>query len=320
MLFAFALVLCFVTAWIQVCVAADQSYAPDEPIASIDGQPVFLGELNLILAERLGVKKQKLATVEVRQAATAILIRRHLAMRTLRSKAGASLDVMIKKEADQFATELQRRGSSLNQFAEERMADQRSLMSDLAWQTAWRQYMKSLMSEENLRKYFLQQRTRYDGSRWNISHLFVPTTDHDSASIKATSDRITDLANELRAAASAEESFEAAAREYSQAGSAAEGGKVGWVQHEGDLPHSVMQAVRNSLVGEIAGPIRSPLGFHLLFVHEFQQGTTSFEELIDQSHLRRDAADMLFESLIHEQKQAKLVWHLEELHPPIPLP
>ena len=44
MLFAFALVLCFVTAWIQVCVAADQSYAPDEPIASIDGQPVFLSK------------------------------------------------------------------------------------------------------------------------------------------------------------------------------------------------------------------------------------------------------------------------------------
>ena len=304
----------------NVSPAADTLDSPDEPIASINGEPVFLGELNLILADRLGTEKLKNATIEIRQAAAAILIRRHLALRSLRSHAGDALESMIKKEIDQFKTELERRGSSLAKFAEERFADEQSLLSDLSWQAAWRQYLKSRMTHQNLRKYFQQQHVRYDGSRWHVSQIFFPLPDRDSTSIKATSDRMTTLADQLRTAGSVDESFAAAAREHSEAGSAANDGKIGWVQNEGDLPRSVMQAVRAAEVGQVTGPIQSPLGIHLLLVHDYQAGQITFEEMTDQSQLRRDAADMLFESLVRQQKDSKVVWQMEELRPPILLP
>jgi hypothetical protein len=59
---------------------------------------------------------------------------------------------------------------------------------------------------------------------------------------------------------------------------------------------------------------------HLLLVHEFEAGNTEFEQMTDQSQLRRDVADVLFESLVRQQKDAKVIWHMEELRPPILLP
>lgn len=331
---AFMLMSCLFGMGPTICLAENEPHRADEPFASIDGEPIFLGELNLVLAERLGVRDGKNATIAVRQAAAAILVRRHLAMKTLRTKAGAELDAIIRKESDRFSAELRRRGSSLSKYAEARSADEPSVLSDLAWQTAWRQYLKSRLSDENLRKFYSQRSHGYDDSRWNVSHLFVPAPETNTVTIPVTkngsednsesqpaiSQRVKKLASELRDSPSKEESFVTAAREHSQAGSAAEGGKLGWVGNDGDLPNAVMKALRSSKTGEVIGPIQSPIGFHLLLVHDYEQGKKSFDELADHSQLRRDAADTLFDSLISENKNPKLVWHLEQFQPPIPLP
>jgi len=301
-------------------VAAEPEFGPAEPLASINGSPIYLGELNLILAERLGLDKFKRATTEFQQAAAAILLRRHLAMRSLRDQGGETLERMIQKASQDFASELQRRGSSLSEYASQRSADERSLMADLAWQTAWRQYLRSRMTDENLRKLFQRASSRYAGDRWRVSQIFQPIEGNDSASVAATSARMMALARELQQSDAIESDFAAAARESSQAGSAEEGGHIGWVSHDGDLPRQLMLAIEKMKVGEISSPIQSPLGFHLLLLHAHEPGQATFEQLTDQSQLRRDAANALFENLVHEQQGAKVVWFIEALRPPVAFP
>ena len=312
----FSLVLLAADSVIQ----ADDTYGPADPVASIDGKPIYLGELNLILVQRLGADKLKRATVEIQQAAAVILLRRHLAMQSLRSKAADTLDGLIKKDLDAFAADLKRRGSSLSDYARQRFADERSLSADLAWRTAWRVYLKSRMTDENLRKYFEREKTRYAGGRWNVSQVFLKLDVSDPTSVAITTKRMQELADEIRTTDSIEVAFATAAREYSDAGSAEQGGMIGWVQNDGDLPKQVMQTIRELKVGEVSSPIRSPLGMHLLLLHEHEAGKMTFDQLTDQSQLKRDAADTLFESLVRQQKESKVVWHIKSLRPPIPLP
>ena len=109
-----------------------------------------------------------------------------------------------------------------------------------------------------------------------------------------------DLAEEIRKAEIPQQAFVDAAIEHSESASASAGGKVGWVQKDGDLPRSLMGVVRGMKAGQVSSAIQSPLGIHLLFLHQIERGDLQFDDLTDQSQLRRDAANAAFDSLLRE--------------------
>ncbi len=67
-------------------------------------------------------------------------------------------------------------------------------------------------------------------------------------------------------------SFSGLARQFSQSATAQLGGDLGWVQ-PGELPSRLADTVRQMQIGEIAGPIRTPIGFHILRLAERRQGS-----------------------------------------------
>ena len=95
---------------------------------------------------------------------------------------------------------------------------------------------------------------------------------------------------------------------------------IGWVEKDGDLPGSVMEAVRNTPVGEISRPVQSPLGVHLVYVHRSEPGKLTFDQLADRAQLQRDAADALFNALLAQQRAAKVNWFIPALRPPPEFP
>ena len=311
------LTIFFIGAMLAECVfaIAESNQRPSEPIVSIDGQHVFLGELNLILGDRFGADLVQGAAMEMKQAAAAILVRRHLAMRSLLQQGGDTLKELIRRDYRTFEEDLKHSGSSVQAYAQSRAADEHSVAADLAWRTAWRTYLRSRMTDDNLRKYFQREHQRYDGGRWDVSHLFLPVDRQDQTAVASTVVRMKSLAEKLRAADSVEDAFAASARQYSEAGSAQQGGRVGWVRYSGDLPKQLMRAARQLKAGQMSEPIRSPLGVHLLLVHRYEPGTLTFDELEDQSRLRRDAADMLFDDLVDRHKDAEVIWHLDQYRP-----
>jgi peptidyl-prolyl cis-trans isomerase C len=305
--------------WI-LCVSAaglaEDRYRPGDPFAAIDGAPIYLGELNLILTQRLKVRDLDRVDLDVKRATAALLVRRHLAMKSLRALGGDSLDRIIDREIESVASEVERRGTSLAEQAESRLADEASLKADLAWRTAWARYLKSQLNEQNLRRYFDSQRERYSGGRWQVSQIFIGMDSSDQASVSETARRMGALAEELRTADSPARAFAEAAVQSSDSPSAADGGQVGWVERDGDMPAAVMDVIRKTAPGAISQPIRSPLGMHLIYVHQAEPGNRKFEELVDDSQLRRDAADALFDALVRRQSDAKIVWFIKPLKPP----
>jgi hypothetical protein len=295
---------------------AQDKLEPSDPIASIDGEPILLGELNLILVDRLRIRDLDKAPLDVQRAAAMILVRQHLALRTLRRQGGDALDAMINRQIETFATDAKRRGSSLEKYARQRKADQASVRADMMWRFAWAQYLKSRLNDQTLRSYYARHRDKYAGGRWEVSQIFVKMDSRDETSVGVAESRMNEIVAELRGASSLEPAFAAAAREHSDAGSSPDGGKIGWVEGDGDLPSIVMKAVRAAKIGELSGPIRSPLGLHLILVHQFDRKEVPFEQLTDLAQLRRDAADALFNLLLREQQDAKILWYIGELKPP----
>ncbi|QDT09322.1 peptidylprolyl isomerase [Planctomycetes bacterium K23_9] len=295
---------------------AQENLQPDDPIASVDGKPIFLGELNLVVVDRLKIRDVSKATPQVQQAIAATLVRQHLAMKSLRIQGGENLQRIIDRSISDLQKDLERRGSNLQDHAKQRSSDEASLRETLAWQIAWKGYLKSRMTDKNLRTYFARNQSKYVGGRWDVSQIFLKIDPADQASRDAVRERLAPLILELRQSDAPEVSFAAAARKHSEGSAALAGGRIGRVQSNGDLPGSVMAAVRSTPVGKVSEPVQSPLGLHVVFVHDHEKSESGFEDLTDQSQLRRDATDALFGQLVGQQKDAKISWYIPALKPP----
>ncbi|TWU20227.1 Foldase protein PrsA precursor [Novipirellula galeiformis] len=294
----------------------EEKWKPEDPFAAIDGQPIFLGELNLVLIERFGVNQFNRIDVRVQQATASLLVRRHLALRSLHDQGGDALTLLVDRQMESLQRELKRRGSDLHQYAKERYSTEKSVRDDLDFKVSWGHFVKSRLTEANLRRFFENRKSHYGGGRWEVSQIFVAADSSDPDQVDSIRHRLSDLVKGIRDASDVGLAFAAAARDHSNSVSAGDGGRLGWVTKEGDLPASVMQVVRNTETGAVSDPVQSPLGMHVVFVHRFEEMPIAFETLSDIAPLRRDATKALLEKLVQSQSQAKVDWFIEALQPP----
>ncbi len=307
------IILCLVC-WGQVVGADD----PARIIVRVDEVELDAGDLSLLLEDSL---PNSTALPAARQASAAVLIRRTLAIKSLRSLGGKSLDAIITRELERIDREALSRGSSLAKMAESRGVSLEAYRRYLSWQVAWSEYLKSRLTEAALQSYFQQHRLRYGGREYYVHQIFLDGTevartgsaDRDPAVVDSqdTFQRLKRIADELQAADDIAVEFASLASEISQSASAASGGKIGWVSKDGDLPPQVMAAIRDSVVTDssevrLIGPIRSPLGVHLLLVTVSRTREIRWEMVTDQARLRQDFADALFRDLVKTQSNARV--------------
>jgi len=296
--------------------SAEESLAADEIIASVDGNPVYVGELNLILAERFPNQPIEAIDIELKRATCHLLAQRRLALRALRRVGGDALAQMVQNETDAFITEVKRRGSTLQQQANARSSDSASLLVDISWRVAWGAYLKSKLTETNLRRFFTSNSSAYDGTTYRVSQIFMRPTSTSPLDILETVKTLSAFASEIQTSEEREKVFADLAREHSQSPTAESGGQLGWIESEGDLPAGLVREIRAVPVGSVSKPLRSPIGVHLLFVHEIEKGEMTYDELIDMSLLRRDAANAMFQALVDSESETTVRWHLDLLKPP----
>ncbi len=134
------------------------------------------------------------------------------------------------------------------------------------------------ISEAQLKEYYEQNKSRYVvPARVNVSHILVklPAGASDEVA-KAALAKAQDLAR--RARADPGQFAELARKESQDAGTARDGGALGWIQR-GTLPLDMEQAVFALKQGEISDPVKGPDGYHVFMANEVQpeKGET-FEE------------------------------------------
>ncbi|QEF98991.1 Foldase protein PrsA precursor [Stieleria maiorica] len=299
---------------------AQESLRPSDPIAAIDGDPILLGELNYLLASKLKVKDLSDVNLDVQRASSALLVRQHMALQTLRQQGGTDLQTLLDRDWEEFLVALRRKGLNLDEYCKQFQSDERSVRQSHDWDSAWRRYLKSMMTDANLKRYYELHHENYSSARWNVSHLFIAVDKQSRDSQAIAEQRIQDITSQLQETSDAAEALktkfaELAVRE-SEGATADKGGGIGWVSQPGDLPTAVMKAIRETETGSVTPPVLSPLGYHLVLVHEKKVERVAYEDVSDLTPLRRDAATALFDALVARHGKAKVVWYVKQLQPP----
>jgi len=140
------------------------------------------------------------------------------------------------------------------------------IRSELAWSTVVRRKFQSdiVITAEDI----AEARTRIIESqgepKYLMAEIFLSADDAaDSSEAEAAARR---LMEELKKGAQ----FSAVARQFSQSPTAPRGGDLGWVQR-GDLSPELAAAAQQLNKGQVAGPIRSDGGYHILLLRDLRE-------------------------------------------------
>jgi peptidyl-prolyl cis-trans isomerase D len=150
------------------------------------------------------------------------------------------------------------------------------------------------ISESQLKDYYEQNKSRYVvPARVNLSHILIKVPSGATDEItKAALAKAQDI--DKRVHADPSQFAELARKESQDAGTAREGGKLGWIQR-GTLPLSMDQVIFALKQGGISEPVKGPDGYHIFMADEVQpeKGETFQEahaKVEDEVH-RQLAAD-----------------------------
>ena len=118
------------------------------------------------------------------------------------------------------------------------------------------------------------------GGEYNVSHILLALPE---AATAAQVDQVEKKANEIYERAAKGEDFGQLAVTYSQAQSALERGAIGW-RKGSELPSFMADVVGKLKVGEVAPPVRTPSGFHIIRLNEERNAGSAV--LVEQVHAR----------------------------------
>jgi peptidyl-prolyl cis-trans isomerase D len=147
------------------------------------------------------------------------------------------------------------------------------------------------VDEAALRSYYESVKARYvEPEKRHARHILIQSGADDAAA-RQKAQEVLELANKPGA------DFAALAKQYSQdAGSAAQGGDLGWAERS-FFVGPFADALFAMKVGEIAGPVKTQFGWHVIKLEEVQAGQQkTFEQVRAElePEYRRAEAERLF--------------------------
>ena len=120
-----------------------------------------------------------------------------------------------------------------------------------------------------------------ENAEFDVSHILLSLPESATAEQMASVEK---LAADIHDRASAGEDFGQLALAYSQSQSALERGKLGW-KRLNQLPQFIADLVAGMKPGEVANPVRTPTGFHIVRLDD-TRGASTGPMLVEQIHAR----------------------------------
>lgn len=181
-----------------------------------------------------------------------------------------------KLSVDEFKAVIEKDGISLRKFRE----DIRSEIT-LARLREREVDNKVNISEGEVDNYLTTQANRgEEQDEFEVSHILIRTPEDASPEDLEKAKNKTQEALKQLADGTA---FTQVSAAFSDAPNALEGGSLGW-KSGAQMPALFLETLKNMQVGEVAKPIRSPNGFHILKLTNRRGGTSSL--VVGQTHAR----------------------------------
>jgi peptidyl-prolyl cis-trans isomerase SurA len=134
----------------------------------------------------------------------------------------------------------------------------RQIEGEVAWSRLLRRKVEVNVSDAEVNAIMERLKAARGTDEYRVGEIYLSATPDNQAEITANGRRIIE---QIRQGGS----FQAYARQFSEASTASVGGDLGWIR-AAQLPDSLAQAVQEISVGQIAGPIEVPGGFSILYL------------------------------------------------------
>jgi len=178
----------------------------------------------------------------------------------------------VDRAIDQIAARNNMATDSFSQMLESRGILMQTLRDQVKAEIMWQMLVARRLrpsvqiTEEEIDEEVARIVSDQGGLQRQIAEIFLSVdTAQDEALVHDNAER---LYEQLRAGAN----FGAAAREFSESATAAQGGALGWVP-EGRLPDEVEAALSQMRPGMLSTPIRSLSGYHIIYLQDVRRVT-----------------------------------------------
>lgn len=164
----------------------------------------------------------------------------------------------FKRTPEAFAQYLREQGSSDRTM-------KRQIEGELAWSRLLRRKVEPFVnvSDEEVKQIADRLTAAKGTSEYRVGEIYLSATPENAQEVFNNARRIIE---QIRQGGS----FQAYARQFSEASTAAVGGDLGWIR-PAQLPDTLAQAVQEIQVGQIAGPVEVPGGFSILYLTDSRQ-------------------------------------------------
>ena len=230
---------------------------------------LIIEEIQLQLADRAGIK---ISDSELNQTLSRVSSQNNLSL-------------------DDFRLKLEAEGTSYKSFRD-------TIKKELIIQRVQRGRVggKVDISEQEIENFINSEEGKSQlAEQYNVQHILLSVK---SGSTEQQIEKIRNEANNLITRLEGDESFEKLAASYSSGQEALEGGFLGW-RTSAELPSLFADVVTELKVGEVAQPLRSGAGFHILKLTDKRGNTVKF---LDQTLARHI---LVQPSEIRTENQAK---------------
>jgi parvulin-like peptidyl-prolyl isomerase len=179
------------------------------------------------------------------------------------------------------------------------------LRRELSLPMAWQIHLGRVLTQQAIRDEFDRHRSELDGTEVRASQIFLKLPETaDAAQVKSAEEKLSKLRTDIVAG---EIKFADAARRYSEAPSAADGGDVGWFAFRGKMPPEICRVVFRLKPGEASAPFRTKFGMHLYTVTQVRPGNLNLED-VRTSVISRLSRSLWEEFVAQAREKAKIDW------------
>lgn len=282
--------------------AAEPTRSPGEILVRVNRRTVTAGDLEFARLTQVSVAD---LTPELRRRMLEKLVDKRLMQDFLRRQKVQVNPRELEILADRVRKDLEKRGLDSQKTLLDIGYGKSKLYDELSLAPAWKAYVSTLITTEQLKKYWARHKVEFDGTEVRAAHIVLKVpTDRQSDELRDAEAKLKGVRADVLAG---KLTFSEAAARYSVAPSKDAGGDVGYFPYRGKMPFSFSQAAFPLKVGEISEPFLSDFGVHILQVTERRPGQLSLEDVRPQV-VEQLSHELWNEVLQKERSTARIEW------------
>ncbi len=166
----------------------------------------------------------------------------------------------FKRTPDQMSLYLSKNGSSSRTMRQQ-------IHAEIAWSRLLRRKVEVNVSDSEVNAIMKRLEDAKGTNEFHVGEIYLSATPENSAQVQ---DNLKKIIDQLRQGGS----FQAYARQFSEASTAGTGGDLGWVR-SAQLPEPLAAAVQDIAIGQVAGPVEIPGGYSLIYLLDKRQVLTA---------------------------------------------